>query len=242
MEQIYTIPVNEAFEESAAKSKEGEHVCPFCRLYKKLENDETELILGASMMEPDIRIKTNQMGFCKTHLEKLFTMGKRLPLALMLESHLEHLADTARIGAFPAKSCASAAKNLKAISNDCYICNRIDHNFSLMIETAALLWQCDFAFRDKCDAQHHFCLDHYAKFLAAAQARLSKREFVEFCKSVGVKEAEYIESLKEDVSRFCKKFDYRYTDEPWEGAKDAPERASNFLCGDKVPEKTAKNK
>ena len=42
-ERIYTIPVNEAFE-----SDDG---CPFCRLYKKLENDELDLILGASMME-----------------------------------------------------------------------------------------------------------------------------------------------------------------------------------------------
>ena len=57
MEQIYTIPVNEAFEASAADKSCG---CPFCSLYNKLENDELDLILGASMMEPDVRIKTNK--------------------------------------------------------------------------------------------------------------------------------------------------------------------------------------
>ena len=234
MEQIYTIPVNEAFEASAADSENGKHICPFCRLFKKLERDETELILGASMMEPDTRIKTNESGFCPEHLGILFTMGKRLPLALMLESHLGYISEQMKQGLFPAKSGAAAAKKLKAVSDGCYICDRIERNFSMMIEAAALLWQSDPAFREKCAKQHHFCLEHYARFLAAAQVRLSKKEFAEFYRTVGAAEAEYVASLGEDVSRFCKKFDYRYADEPWEGAKDAPERCVAFLSGDKV--------
>ena len=86
MEQIYTIPVNEAFEASRDDASCG---CPMCALYNKLENDELELILGASMMEPDIRIKTNEKGFCSRHFEQMFLAQKRLPLALMLESHLD---------------------------------------------------------------------------------------------------------------------------------------------------------
>ena len=234
MEQIYTIPVNEAFEASAADSENGKHICPFCRLFKKLERDETELILGASMMEPDTRVKTNESGFCPEHLGILFTMGKRLPLMLMLESHLGYISEQMKQGLFPAKSGAAAARKLKAVSDGCYICDRIERNFSMMIETAALLWQSDPAFREKCAKQHHFCLEHYARFLAAAQVRLSKKEFAEFYRTVGAAEAEYVASLGEDVSRFCKKFDYRYADEPWEGAKDAPERCAAFLSGDKV--------
>ena len=38
-----------------------------------------------------------------------------------------------------------------------------------------------------------------------------------------------LESLKEDVSWFCKKFDYRYDQEPWGDAKDAVERSIDFL-------------
>lgn len=66
MEQIYTIPVNEVFEKCMAQSVR-ENVsdcrCPFCELYNKYEADEVDLILGASMMEPDIRKKTNEKGF-----------------------------------------------------------------------------------------------------------------------------------------------------------------------------------
>ena len=65
-EKIYTIPVTEAF-----SKKSG---CPFCALKNKLEDDERELIMGASMMEPDIRIKTNALGFCKRHFDKMLTM------------------------------------------------------------------------------------------------------------------------------------------------------------------------
>ena len=81
MEQIYTIPVNEAFEASAADASLG---CPFCRLYNKLEDNELDLILGASMMEPDVRVKTNEQGFCATHFAMMLRRPKRLPLALLL--------------------------------------------------------------------------------------------------------------------------------------------------------------
>ena len=81
-EKIYTIPVNEAFEACAEDKSRG---CPFCRLYNKLEADETDLILGASMMEPDVRIKTNEKGFCATHFQMLLSGKNRLGLGLMLD-------------------------------------------------------------------------------------------------------------------------------------------------------------
>ena len=71
-EKIYTIPVTEAFEK-----KDG---CPFCRLRNDLENTERDLIMGASMMEPDIRITTNALGFCRRHYKKMFDLNNRLSL------------------------------------------------------------------------------------------------------------------------------------------------------------------
>ena len=89
MEQIYTIPVNEEFERTA----EGAAECPFCRLYNRLENQELDAILGGAMMEPDIRAMTNRAGFCDIHFKRLLGHGKRLPLALILESHLQEVLD-----------------------------------------------------------------------------------------------------------------------------------------------------
>ena len=233
MEQIYTIPVNEAFEASVADASLG---CPFCRLYNKLEQDELELILGASMMEPDVRVKTNELGFCRDHFAMMLRRPKRLPLALMLESHLaEQIDNLGRKGLFMGKNGDTAAKKFTTLASSCYICGRIEYNFTRMQETAALLWENDEAFREKALAQPFFCLPHYAGFVAAAKQRLGRREFADFYKAIVEREGAYMDELQSDVSHFCKKFDYRYEDEPWGNAKDAPERAIASL-GSKIHE------
>ncbi len=232
MERIFTIPVNEAFEEA------GEHgeKCPFCSLFGKLQTDEVDLILGASMMEPDVRIKTNEAGFCSRHLSMLFEGGKRLPLALMTESHLARVRERTKPGAlsglFAAKAGASAIKTVGEINRSCYLCDRIEHNFSLMIETAALLWESEDQFRRKTENIGFFCLPHYGRFLSAAKERLSGKEFGEFFGVVSKIEDRYLEGLNEDVSAFCRSFDYRQGDEPLtDKEKRAPERAREFLVG-----------
>ena len=63
-EKIYTIPVNEAFDEN------GE--CPFCTLLKKTEDEVLNYVLGPSYMEEDVREETNKVGFCKHHIIKMF--------------------------------------------------------------------------------------------------------------------------------------------------------------------------
>ena len=229
MEQIYTIPVNEAFE----KVREEKHMCPFCLMYNRLEANELDLILGASMMEPDVRLKTNELGFCDTHLGLMFARPKRLPLALMLESHLDSVAKDidGNMGMFIQKTGDNTAKRLDRLEHSCYICERIEYNFSRMIETAALLWQSDSAFHDKVKDAPFFCLPHYGRFIRAAKDRLSKKDFAQFYEAVNAIEKNYFDELRSDVSWFCKKFDYRYENEPWGNAKDAPERARLFLSG-----------
>lgn len=226
MEQIYTIPVNEAFEASRDDHSLG---CPFCALHAKLEADELSLILGASMMEPDIRLKTNEMGFCPKHYGKMLEMGKRLPLALMLESHLNQIHSEMKSGVSSASVATKTKEKLEHISASCYICSRIERNFSAMLETAALLWERDEAFREKCALQPYFCLPHYARFLSAAKERMNKKTFGAFYAVISETMEEYLDKLCGDVSWFCKKFDYRYTEEPWYDSKNAPERAIAFL-------------
>ena len=68
-ESILTIPVNEVFE-----PREG---CPICRMRDTVEKHLLEYILGDAMMEPDVRILTNQKGFCARHYEKLKRYERR---------------------------------------------------------------------------------------------------------------------------------------------------------------------
>ena len=231
MEKIYTIPVNEAFEASEADHACG---CPFCTLYRKLENDQLELILGASMMEPDVRIKTNEMGFCKTHYDMMLTRTNCLGMALMLESHLNQLREETSGGGFAALKGIGVEpmKRLEKLESTCYVCSRIEFSLSKMFETAVLLWEQDENFRKKLRAQPYICLPHYRMFVEYGRRGLSKKNFADFYKEVSNVVNTYFDSLREDVSWFCKKFDYRYDAEPWGNAKDAVERAIKFTSGD----------
>ena len=232
MQQIYTIPVHEAFEASAADKKCG---CPLCALYRKLEEDELELILGASMMEPDIRIKTNEKGFCRTHYDMMFVRKNRLGMALTLESHLNELKEdlsTGLIAGLVAKPGFTPLKRIEKLEKSCYVCERIDFHFQHMAETVVYLYESEETFADQIKAQPYFCLPHYRLLLGKAQARLQKKKLADFFAIVEGVQKHYLDELCEDVSWFCKKFDYRYEDEPWKNSKDSVERAMAFLRSD----------
>ncbi|MBP5288705.1 MAG: hypothetical protein J6Z79_02385 [Clostridia bacterium] len=229
MEKIYTIPVNEAFETSGS--------CPFCRMKQQLEDREVDLILGASMMEPDVRIKTNEKGFCARHFKKMFAAQKRLPLGLILESHLDQVKKEIAPPALSLKDkTASVAEKAEKQACSCYVCDRVEFHWGKMFETACLLWESDPAFRKKTEAQRYFCLPCYARFLKTAKLMLNKKTLPDFLKAADGVESGYLASLKDDVSFFCRKFDYRYADEPWGNARDAVERALRFLTGEDTVE------
>jgi hypothetical protein len=231
MEQLYTIPVNEAFD---AALEEGACTCPMCTLYDRLEENELDLILGASMMEPDVRIKTNALGFCHRHYGNMFHRKNRLGLALMLESHLAELEKALSddgLSSLITGVGSGPMKKLEKLGASCYVCERIEGHFSRMFDTVLLLWREDGVFRRKMAGQTYFCLPHYARLLSLAKLTLSKKAFPDFYAAIAAVERAYLGTLSEDVSWFCKKFDYRYADEPWKNAKDAVERSIRFLSG-----------
>lgn len=221
-EHIYTIPVNEAFEREDDR-------CPFCALYEKLQEDELTLILGASMMEPDVRIQTNEKGFCKEHYSMLVTRKNRLGLALILESHLDDLKKDVKLGGMLSRDkTAAPKKKIQALENSCYICDRIETNFNAMLSTAAYLYSNESDFRKKFAAKKCLCLPHYKRILEET-AHMKKPYSLEMAADAERIVAAYLDKLKNDVSWFVKKFDYRYDDEPWYDSKDAIERAIAFL-------------
>jgi hypothetical protein len=234
-ETIYTIPINEAFDKSIEEGKG----CPFCRLYEKFEENELELILGGSMMEPDVRIKTNKQGFCHRHFEKLMGRRNRLGLALILESHLAEVRSGVKSGALDLVkgAGASACSRIKDLNHSCYLCSRIDFSFGKVMENAVLLWEAEPAFRKKVKEQPYFCLPHLELYARYGKTDLKKKDFGDFYKQISEPTLRYFDELQSDVSWFCKKFDYRYDEEPWGNAKDSVERAVAFLA---VPADTDK--
>ena len=96
----------------------------------------------------------------------------------------------------------------------------------------ALLYGTDENFVEKMKKQPYFCLPHYRLLLEKAAARLDKKKLQSFADVTERVVKGYMETLSEDVSWFCKKFDYRYENEPWKNAKDSVERAIKFLRSD----------
>ena len=74
------------------------------------------------------------------------------------------------------------------------------------------------------------------RLVTYASKKMGKRLFSEFFSAAeGVEEA-YVNTLTGDVSWFCKKFDYRYDEEPWYNSKDSVPRAIRFLTGSEEDE------
>ena len=214
-EKIYTIPINEAFDKKCG--------CPICSLYETLENNELELILGASMMEPDIRVATNRLGFCPDHFKKMLLARKKLPLALMLESHLAELSENLK------KGPEAQAKAFSAVSESCYLCTRIENYIENMYLNLFWLFAEDESFREKVRDQKCYCIPHYAKLLTLSKSRLKKPDYKKFAEYLTATEERYLSSLSKDITDFTKMFDYRNADAEWGDFKDAPERIIKTL-------------
>ncbi len=220
-EHIYTIPLNDHF-----SKHDG---CPLCSLFDMLEKNEIETITGASMMEPSVRVKTNSEGFCHKHFELMLTVGKRLPIALIMQSHLEEIRDKTK-----KKNGKDTAKFFAALEQNCYVCNRIKKNMDSIFSNFFHLYKNEKNFRERFLSQEMFCLPHYRELLEYGQKFLSKKEYDIFAKELQEIENRYLETLQGDIDWFCKKFDYRYKEEDWKNSRDAIERTVYTLTGIKI--------
>jgi hypothetical protein len=171
----------------------------------------------------------------------MFVRKNRLGMALTLESHLAELQKDLTEASIPfvQPKGDKPARRLAKLMDDCYVCNRIEFNFAHMIETVVLLWDTDEEFVKKLKAQPYICLPHYRRLLDCAHARLGKKKQPAFAADLSSVVMPYMKELNDDISWFCKKFDYRYDQEPWYNSKDAVERSIRFLRGDlhKEPKK-----
>ena len=129
-ESILTIPINEIFE-----PKEG---CPVCRMRDILEKRTVEYIMGAAMMEPDVRIETNKLGFCYTHFSQMLKQKNRLSLALMLQTHIETLNRDALAKRSILEPRAKKQKSLLKQTESCFVCSKVEWAMQRLLTTCLL--------------------------------------------------------------------------------------------------------
>jgi len=260
-EQIYTIPVMDAFKE--------ESECPLCILESNLENYYIDYVLGPSLMEPACRIETNEKGFCRRHFELLFNKQEnRLGLGLIIDTHLFELNKTLKkmynklskikpyknkrelqittelqnskkniFGRSPSYKQSmynfvdELIKELTEIENQCMVCDRINYTMDRYIEVILHLWCKEEEFRNLFCAKNGFCLKHLRLLLEGTKKYLDSNNIYNFVEILLKMEVENMERIKNEVSWFTEKFDYRNVDAPWGNSKDSIQRSIQKIVG-----------
>lgn len=226
-EQLYTIPVNDAFDIDCE--------CPLCQMYKDIEDAALEFTLGPSYMEDDIRMETDKAGFCTKHIKQLYESQNRLGIALMLHTHMQHTTKSleklsknqtvSKKSLFQKKEPSSVTKYINELNNSCYICNRVNNVFKRYIATIIHCYQHDNEFPDKFNNSKGFCTKHYGMLYDAALDVMSGTKLTDFIDSLNNIYFTNIKRVTDDLEWFIDKFDYRNEDAPWKNSKDAVQRS-----------------
>lgn len=221
-DSILTIPISEILE-----PREG---CPICRMRDMLEQRTVEYIMGAAMMEPDVRIETNRAGFCHTHFQQMMKQKNRLSLALMLQTHLEEVDRQlfSRKKLFEPKNARKA--KLSQINESCFVCEKVDWGMERLMRTFFEM-SSHSDIKQLLSEQEYICLPHFDLLQSLAPAYLQKYELDSFNKLISSLTENYIAVLYKDVSQYCSMYDYRNTgkDADWGNSRDSIERAVKFL-------------
>lgn len=222
-DDICTIPVSEVFEVNDG--------CPICRMRDTVEHRIIDYIMGDAMMEPDVRIETNRVGFCEKHYNDMLSHRGRLQLALMLQTHIDEI----NKGVFKKSLFGANAKRgerAAEISDTCFICDKIEYGISRMIATVYRCYENERDFRELFNSQSMFCLPHYERLINGIDKRNMKRYGGELADNLTRITGDYSKRLYEKLSEYCTIYDYRSKKEEADPeAKTSVERAIAFLNG-----------
>ena len=208
-EQIYTIPINEAFDEICE--------CPLCVIERNLEKEAIEYELGPAMMEPDHRMESNEKGYCRRHLEMMLESPNKLSLALILDTHLTEVRKKISGLSVEKKGFFKKEKpSIKETVDSCMVCQKIEKTMERYCDVLADMWKDEEDFRKKFNESKGFCLPHFEMLLKYGNG--------DFFKALIEKEEKELVRINDDIHKFTLKFDYRNRDMEWGTAKDAPER------------------
>lgn len=241
-EKIYTIPVMEVFQMDCE--------CPFCELETRLEDEMVSDMLGASLMDPDIREKTNKNGFCRKHFEMLYNKEEnRLGFGLIIDTHMQEQNKKFKNVAEPGKIKESFKGFLgKAKSGDvkgtinkviefineyeskCHICDKLNYTMDRYIDIMFYLYFSESDFRQLFHTKKGFCLPHLKQLLEYAK-KLEASKASAIVNVILTMQIDNLQRIQEEVDWFTKKFDYRYENEPWGNSRDSIPRSIRKLTG-----------
>lgn len=227
-ENICTIPINDIFRETDG--------CPLCRMRDMVEQQYVEYITGSAMMAPNIRVITNQKGFCHHHYEMMMQTGPKLSNALLMQTRLDYIRQNMMPDKLSSKPSKAQLLKIAQAQNSCYVCDRIDADIDHLMRTVFVQFSIDEEFKELFRKQDYLCLNHYELLhrKAVAKGGIKSKDMKEFCEITNTLCKNYLDTLYDDVTHFTTMFDYRNAGGDWKNSKDAVERSVYFLTSKKV--------
>lgn len=227
-ENICTIPINDIFRETDG--------CPICRMRDMVEQQYVEYITGSAMMAPNIRVITNEKGFCHHHYEMMMLTGPKLSNALLMQTRLDYVRTNMMPKDLTSKPSKAQLQKIAQARNSCYVCDRINADIDHLMKTVFVQFGIDEEFRQLFKNQDYLCLNHYELLHEKANAKggIKSKDMKAFCEITNTLCKKYLDTLYDDVTHFTTMFDYRNAGGDWKNSKDATERSICFLTSEKV--------
>ncbi len=220
---ILTIRVDDIFGQKCG--------CPICLTKKISEENSCEYIAGSAMMTPEIRIETNKLGFCERHFDMLLETGARLPIALILSTHLDEI-EAKAYEAEPAFGKNAKAERGAEFEKSCYVCSRMNDDLDRFLHGMFKMYAEDENFRKLFSEQEYICFPHRNLLLNNARKYLKKDMLKQFSQETERLSKERLKLIRSGLEELCRSFDYRNVGKPLsENAEVSPENAVCFLTG-----------
>ncbi len=214
--------------------------CPICGIGKKSVNAYLQMVMAAYVDAPDLRQQLcDSWGYCHNHAWMLSTVerGNLLTISIMYNDILEREAQKALArgsvkkksgglmqGLFKGKKLSQALQHLplQRICPACELIVDIEAN-ALKIMLKALV-QKDNQMRDALRNSDGICFPHLNLAIELAQDQAVSEILLTLSK-------EKLAKIREELSEFIRKHDYRFQHEPIGEEKQGWKRALNLIVG-----------
>lgn len=191
--------------------------CPLCSLRDHAERTYMQSFRGNRVMEPSVRQKTNETGFCPEHYRGLYAGEGKLGLALVVHTHLQRKLPELRAALDAAVDAAGrvaaagrkgterlekVAAELAGLRDRCFICDMIEADLERYAFTILYLWQKDPEFGPVLRASRGFCLSHFLLMLGRAREILRGESLALWLGEVVPLMTGSLEKLEKDLLAF----------------------------------------
>ena len=219
--------------------------CPLCFLVERAERVYVGSFRGNRVMEPSVRTRTNETGFCPAHARSLYAGEGKLGLALVMHTHLQHAAPRLRADLEEVQAAAAdgkkgaarleqAIERLARLRDTCYICAMLEADLERYAFTILYLWQKDPGFSTVLRASRGFCIPHFVRMLDAARTGLRPDVLGRWLSDVVPLLTGSLGSLEQDLLAFTQLHQGTSTDLGAEEVRSALGRTLQKLVGTTV--------